>query len=311
LLDIKIALFLFFTRQGSVKVVMPIISKDLCDGKVNDLLSDFDTRSEATSARAVLLLQRLGFATETDIGSTILHSSIRETVLLLLGNRERVSAGSRNWFSPLHLTALDGREPTPIYLARPDAAAAAERVGAALRGALRQVCEELQWELENHVPFGAELARWLDSKGLHDCKTLCAMAGIDSLRRLAHPRALPLVAWAAGSDGPLAAGGGAGDARLAALAAAAAGLAGDARALPLHRRLQGYRDRQANGLVALMTPNAIETGMLSAQTQACCAAMGLALMLFGSYQLQFCLHYDTRCVHPPGAACGLKSVARR
>jgi hypothetical protein len=335
LLEMTIALFLFYTRQGSVRVIIPLVSSELSQGPASfddsrpyELLSGIcDELSEATSSQAANILRALGFATETNVGGAILRGSVRETLLLLLRPNEKVQVIADAMVASSRFEAPCGRKPQPIFTGRGDgaAAAAADQVVRVLRAALRAACEERMWELEKYSATAAELMRWLDAAGLQAYKIPCAVAGVDSLHRLVHPSALPRIAWAAADSDVSSADCGALPGRAArrpvvefcnagnlvmpakelfgagmtagsmeSLAEAVAELARDPRAQSLLKRVEDFRDRQANGLVALMTPNAIETGILSAQTQACAAAMGFAQLLLGSYLIHFMLNPETR-----------------
>ena len=297
LTELTIALYLFHSAQGSIAAIVPIISNSSGEDLFELLPGLCDECSAATRGHTVRILERMGFVLDEGPATAILESSVRDIVLLLLGPDERpripkVAVG----IPALHLEALIGRSTQTIHIPKADSDAstslAVDKVGAIVREALRSLFQELQWEIETHSATGAELMRWLDSKGLSDIKLPCAMAGVDSLYRLAQPQAMPLISWCHTSASGVVRG----RSNIESLRNAVESLVRDPRAQPLRKRLTEYRDQQANGLVALMTPNAIETGMLSTQTQACALAMGIDLVLFGSFQLLFFLDADVRCV---------------
>ena len=116
-----------------------------------------------------------------------------------------------------------------------------------------------------------ELAKWLDSQGAPELKLPCAMLGIDSLEKAASARGAELLEWA-GADGR------------DKLFAARDELLRDRRAAPLRRRLDLFRDLEANGAIALMNSNALETGIFSAPTLRCIYFMMLSILLWAAHQ---------------------------
>jgi len=293
LLHIILAIYFLYNNIGWIRGIAPIFVDDRPEPSGDFPLSMISSLSTAPSSktieRAKVIIQKMGAYNEKHF-QVIADISVKESVAILLPPAQREACHSNY---PFTLPMMDLRVPF-LVLHCSDASFAWDAANF-LMDTVKVVWDKKSLKIQNdftmHRPRSSEMIDWLRSVGLlEDLRQILALMGISSLQQLLSAIDLDLnefVRLHSCVEYELPTFNGILNKQIMDALKQSVTLArSEMRFQSLKSRLERYRDMEANPWLAMMTSNAIETGLLKAPTQVIIVCLSMIYLIFASYEIQ-------------------------
>jgi len=294
LLHIILAIYFLYNNIGWIRAIAPIFVDDRSAGSDDFPFSMINALSQTPSTktieRAKVIIQKMGIYNDKHF-QVIADISVKDAIVILLPPQERESCQSEYAFT---LPMMDLR--TSFLVLKGSDSSFAWHAATFLMETVKVVWDKkslkIQSDFTMHRPRSSEMIEWLRSVGLlEDLRQILALMGISSLQQLRSAIDLDLhdfvrlhscVEYELPDSNSVQLIKQSMDALKQSVTLARS----EMRFQSLKSRLERYRDIEANQWLAMMTSNAIETGLLQSPTQIIISGVSMIYLIFASYEIQ-------------------------